>query len=501
MKTIKLISRKSDLAKIQAHLVSTELKHKFPDLEVELIFKSTLGDNDLTTPLNKMPDIGVFTSDIKKDLISGRGDLAVHSWKDLPVDTEPGTFICGTLQRADMRDMLFLKTSRRHNTDLEILSSSPRREKNLSYFLPNALPNELTDISFHDVRGNIQTRFTKLMNGKQDGLVVAKAAIDRILKSQTDEFKVGRELLREALKTLNWMVMPLSVNPCAAAQGALALEIRTEDTELRSMIESISDSSAFKLVEEERLILKSYGGGCHQKIGASVESFEIGQVKTVKGETEDGEEIDERVFEPKEEVKDFFEGVKNNSYFPKNTGEQIFFKREPVLESDSVLRNLKNTGVYISRSNALGNKISLDDSNCVWASGLGTWKTLAKRKVWVNGCSDSLGERNSPEENPFEDMNWLKLSHADNKDETKKILATYNLNPIDLDPKIKENTHFYWMSSTAFERAISVYPEILKAKHATGLGKTYEKIQSLAPNKVMPFLNYEDWLTQIEKHS
>ena len=149
----------------------------------------------------------------------------------------------------------------------------------------------------------------------------------------------------------------------------------------------------------------------------------------------------------------------------------------------------------------MGNKISLDDSNCVWASGLGTWKTLAKRKVWVNGCSDSLGERNSPEENPFEDMNWLKLSHADNKDETKKILATYNLNPIDLDPKIKENTHFYWMSSTAFERAISVYPEILKAKHATGLGKTYEKIQSLAPNKVMPFLNYEDWLTQIEKHS
>ena len=93
MKKIKLISRKSDLAKIQAHLVSTELKNKFPDLEVELIFKSTLGDNDLTTPLNKMPDIGVFTSDIKKDLISGRGDLAVHSWKDLPVDTEPGTFI------------------------------------------------------------------------------------------------------------------------------------------------------------------------------------------------------------------------------------------------------------------------------------------------------------------------------------------------------------------------------------------------------------------------
>jgi hydroxymethylbilane synthase len=303
LKTIKLISRKSDLAKIQAHLVSTELKNKFPDLEVELIFKSTLGDNDLTTPLNKMPDIGVFTSDIKKDLLSGRGDLAVHSWKDLPIDTEPGTFICGTLQRADMRDMLFLKKSSKNKTFLEILSSSPRREKNLSNFLPHALPGEPNGISFHDVRGNIQTRFTKLMKGDRDGLVVAKAAIDRILKSQKDEFKVGRELLREALKSLNWMVLPLSVNPCAAAQGALALEIRTEDNELRSMIESISDVPAFKLIEEERLILKSYGGGCHQKIGASIESFEIGQVKTVKGETEDGEEIDERVFKPKKEVK------------------------------------------------------------------------------------------------------------------------------------------------------------------------------------------------------
>ena len=66
----------------------------------------------------------------KKDLLSGRGDLAVHSWKDLPIDTEPGTFICGTLQRADMRDMLFLKKSSKNKTFLEILSSSPRREKN-----------------------------------------------------------------------------------------------------------------------------------------------------------------------------------------------------------------------------------------------------------------------------------------------------------------------------------------------------------------------------------
>ena len=86
----------------------------------------------MTTPLSKMPDIGVFTNDIRNDLLNNVADIAVHSWKDLPVDLEEGTEIIGTLERADMRDMIFLKKDSIDKNNLSILSSSPRRAKNLS---------------------------------------------------------------------------------------------------------------------------------------------------------------------------------------------------------------------------------------------------------------------------------------------------------------------------------------------------------------------------------
>ena len=133
MKTLKIVSRKSPLARIQALLVAKKITQAFPKLEIKHIYKNTLGDEDLTTPLNEMPDIGVFTSDIRTDLLNGVADIAVHSWKDLPVDIEEGTEILGTIDRADMRDMIFLKKDSIGKENLNILSSSPRREKTVSY--------------------------------------------------------------------------------------------------------------------------------------------------------------------------------------------------------------------------------------------------------------------------------------------------------------------------------------------------------------------------------
>ena len=72
MKTLKIVSRKSPLARIQAQLVAKEIRNQFPNINLEHIYKSTLGDADLTTPLNKMPDVGVFTNDIRNDLLNGK---------------------------------------------------------------------------------------------------------------------------------------------------------------------------------------------------------------------------------------------------------------------------------------------------------------------------------------------------------------------------------------------------------------------------------------------
>ena len=106
---IKIISRKSDLAIIQACLVGDAIKNSKSDMAIEYLYKDTRGDIDLTTPLSQLPEIGVFTSDLRESLINEEADIAVHSWKDLPINLAKGTKIIGTLPRADMRDIIFFK--------------------------------------------------------------------------------------------------------------------------------------------------------------------------------------------------------------------------------------------------------------------------------------------------------------------------------------------------------------------------------------------------------
>ena len=493
MKALKIASRKSPLARIQALLVAERISKSFPDIEISHLYKNTLGDEDLTTPLNKMPDIGVFTNDIRNDLINKVADIAVHSWKDLPVDLEEGTEIIGTLERADMRDMLFLKKDSIGKNDLTILSSSPRREKNLSTFLPSALPFK-SKIKFKDVRGNIHTRLTKLIEADDDGLVLAKAAIDRFMEDKSGKFEDERNSLLEIQKNLKWMVLPLSQNPCAAAQGALAIEARQEDETVKEIISSISNKEIFDSVEIERTLLKSYGGGCHQKIGVSHEILETTELLTVKGETEDGEELSKRSLQNND--IDYFNSISNSNYFPSNKDEQKFFERKPIVDSKKALKNLKNKGVYISRSNAIEESCLIDDSNIIWTSGVDTWKSLAKKGYWINGTSDSLGENNSPEESLFENISWLKVTHKDNDDEGKQILATYKLKALDISERLLECDYFYWMSTSSFEIATSKYPELKNRKHACGLGKTFKSIQKTIP-EVVPFLDFDSWLEAV----
>ena len=126
---IKIISRKSDLAIIQACLVGDAIKDRKSDMAIEYLYKDTRGDIDLTTPLSQLPEIGVFTSDLRESLINEEADIAVHSWKDLPINLTKGTKIIGTLPRADMRDIIFFKKKNldkiEKNKTLNLLTSSP----------------------------------------------------------------------------------------------------------------------------------------------------------------------------------------------------------------------------------------------------------------------------------------------------------------------------------------------------------------------------------------
>ena len=123
---VRILSRKSELAIIQARLVGLELKKKFPDLNISYLYKSTKGDIDQTSPLSNMKSLGVFTNDLRKDLQNNKCDIIVHSWKDLPIEFGDKTFIAGTLKRADERDILFIVVLQNKN-DLKQQSTQQHR--------------------------------------------------------------------------------------------------------------------------------------------------------------------------------------------------------------------------------------------------------------------------------------------------------------------------------------------------------------------------------------
>jgi hydroxymethylbilane synthase len=131
IKNLRILSRKSNLAVIQAQQVGKKIQEYFPKIKIEYIAKKTSGDIDLKTPLSQMGSAGVFTDDLRSELIANKCDLAVHSWKDLPLDLGLDTILAGSLKRADQRDILFIKKNSikliHNNKTIRILTSSPRR--------------------------------------------------------------------------------------------------------------------------------------------------------------------------------------------------------------------------------------------------------------------------------------------------------------------------------------------------------------------------------------
>ena len=119
------------------------------------------------------------------------------------------------MKRGDIRDILFLKRNsfdEYNNKNIKILTSSPRRSYNFSNFLNSLLPFEPKEIIFEDVRGNIPTRLNKLVTGDCDGLIVAKAAIDRLVQDGSEEIS---NYIKNLINDLFWMIAPVSLNPSA----------------------------------------------------------------------------------------------------------------------------------------------------------------------------------------------------------------------------------------------------------------------------------------------
>ena len=504
IKKIDILSRKSDLAVIQAHEFGKVLLSKNPSININFITKSTSGDKDLTTPLSEMPTEGVFTDDLRDELIKKNCDIVIHSWKDLPLDVGSKTEIAITLNRADERDLLFIKKNSIEKIikekHISILSSSPRRKYNLENFIKDFLPFKIKKTEFNNIRGNILTRFNKFIDSNSDGFVVAKAAIDRLLNADQNYFPEINNILQQQINQCSWNIVPLSENPSSPGQGALAVEIRSDDTDLKNLLKVLNNRIDYENVILEREELRKYGGGCHQKIGVSFQNTFFGKIKSSKGETTDGNSFQERFVYQNIDVTDF-KAISINEIFPKQLSDYNFFKRKVIEKSKKELSLIRNKCLWVSRQSALPQNQEIHSSNIIWVSGLETWKNLAERGIWVNGTSDGLGEDVDANIQSLTKNEWIKLTHSDSPaSKIKNVIHTYELEKNDILLNLENKNYFYWMSSSAFTYAINKYPNIKNKFHFCGPGNTYKEIKKILGDESKNLtieLSYKDWKNKI----
>ena len=493
---VTIASRRSDLARIQAYQVGEALQSAHPQIEINYSFHESLGDRNQHDPLWQMPEKGVFTQDFRAGLVKGEFDLVVHSWKDLAIEEDPETEIAATLPRADARDLLLVRDERWPEVErtgvMSIFTSSPRRSYNLESFLRKALPAKLRELNFVNVRGNVPTRVRKLLESETDGLIVAKAAIDRLLSAKQSEFAATQKELRGALSQCRWMVLPLRENPPAPAQGALAIQIVRRRADLHELLTPLNCPDTFAAVTREREILRGYGGGCHQKIGASVLRRSFGAVTFLRGLTDEGEVLDKcSLSSPKPRPLK----VARDKMWPLNSSDADWFAREAI----PVKPAAEPVALWIAKADALPVDWRPCPGQIVWASGLRTWQRLAQRGVWVCGSAESLGEQEPQniETLASRDLTWLKLTHAEGYNEgSLPALATYRLVPGNGHMDLRGKTYFFWQSGSSFEYALSLNPWLKEMTHFCGPGNTQ---RILDRNGIQPYvyLDHAHWLKEM----
>jgi hydroxymethylbilane synthase len=513
-----IASRKSALARLQSYTVGEALKKAWPHLEIEYLFKESLGDKNLDAPLWQMPEKGVFTRDLQIDLESGVCDMVVHSWKDLPIEMPEGSEIAATLHREDTRDVLLMKRSFLKEQgvkgveELTVLSSSPRRAYNLQKALAELLPFKTGKIQFEAIRGNVPTRVAKLLaHPTAGGLILARAALERLLAPSPVldlEVQDFQTRLRRDLLACEWMVLPTRLNPTAPAQGALAIEIRKDREDLRVLLERIHQREDFEDVRLEREVLALFGGGCHQKIGANV--FRLGaskrRVLVLKGQRDSGEILD-------------FEGFLEDAPFqlaslaqtpPTEAAPGAIWP--PVLERASAFERKTQAlparaslgqaplCFVVGRGNALPEGWRFEEGDRVFASGLSTWRKLAARGVWVNASFEGLGEERFDSKLVEPTLRTYKFSHASAPVRAGELLlATYALEKNGETPLVPLGVkECFWMSASLFDEALRRDPELLKRvpRHACGPGHTHALIApriEAGGGELALYLDVEHW--------
>lgn len=225
--------------------MASELKRLHPHCTVELVHHSTKGDRILEKPLAEIGGKGLFTEELEASMRDGSIDIAVHSLKDMPTDLPEDLIIGAITERESPCDALIspkYKTLDQLPEGAKVGTSSLRRQAQLLHERP--------DLHISVLRGNVQTRLNKLETEGFDAIVLAEAGLKRL----------GLEHLITQTFTVDEIIP-------AVGQGALAIECRKNDAEMRAMIEPLNDEATMWATLGERSFLRQLEGGCQVPMG------------------------------------------------------------------------------------------------------------------------------------------------------------------------------------------------------------------------------------------
>jgi hydroxymethylbilane synthase len=245
-------SRGSKLARRQTAMVAEALKRAWPELELVDEIIKTRGDERTAEPLDpRAGRKGLFTGEIERALAAGEIDIAVHSAKDLPSDAAPGLVVCGVLPRAPVDDLLICKKSVSSNGT--VATGSVRRQYQLRWKRPG--------INVVDLRGNVPTRLRKLVTGNWDGIVLARAGVERLgYDFAGGSFDFEGLPLRVEILSLNDFLP-------AGGQGVIAVQVRSDDENAKTIVRAINDEETLLCLQAEREFLRLLQGDCGSPVG------------------------------------------------------------------------------------------------------------------------------------------------------------------------------------------------------------------------------------------
>ena len=245
-RTFRIGTRGSRLALWQADYIAERLRHHHPEMALERMVIKTEGDRDQHSSLTRIGGLGVFTKAIEEALLDERIDIAVHSLKDLPSTMADGLVLAAVPERGAVEDAL-VSTDGRSFRDLpegaHIATGSIRRRAQLLYWRP--------DLQMSDLRGNIDTRLKQLHTRHLGGLIMARAALERL-----------------QLRDVAFHLFEIEDMIPAVGQGAVGVQIRNADAETKTMVSALNHVSTYQSITAERAFLQTLDSGCQFPVGA-----------------------------------------------------------------------------------------------------------------------------------------------------------------------------------------------------------------------------------------